>query len=134
VSWLTLLDYSFALTAQLVILRFGSYTIVSYSKLKNYSMDSQREIKSFDNAQDTSLRPVHIYVIYAFPSLPNSPPKIIDSFHFSSRIPPNMFRDKASILMEARAKRKPILATKVVGFGHVTVQPKAMKRMLGIRA
>ena len=60
--------------------------------------------------------------------------KTIDSFHIGSRIAPNMFRDKASILMEARAKRKPILATKVVGFGHVTVQPKAMKRMLGIRA
>jgi hypothetical protein len=60
--------------------------------------------------------------------------KIIDSFHISSRIPPNMFRDKASILMEARAKRKPSLATKVVGFGLVSVQPKAMKRMLGILA
>jgi hypothetical protein len=45
-----------------------------------------------------------------------------------------MFRDKASILMEARAKRQPSLATKVVGFGLVTVQPKAMKRMLGISA
>jgi len=45
-----------------------------------------------------------------------------------------MFRDHASILMEARAKRKPSLATKVVGFGLVTVQPKAMKRMFGVRA
>lgn len=60
--------------------------------------------------------------------------KIIDSFHISSRIPPNMFRDKASILMEARAKRKPSLATKVVGFGLVTVEQKAMKRMLAIPA
>jgi hypothetical protein len=60
--------------------------------------------------------------------------KIIDSFHISSRIPPNMFRDKASILMEARAKRKPSLATKVVGFGLVTVEQKAMKRMSAIHA
>jgi len=45
-----------------------------------------------------------------------------------------MFRDKASILMEARAKRKPILATEVVGFGLVTVEQKAMKRMLGVCA
>gem|GEM_PF-3352495 len=60
--------------------------------------------------------------------------KTIDSFHISSRIPPNMFRDKASILMEARAKRKPILATEVVGFGLVTVEQKAMKRMLGVCA
>jgi hypothetical protein len=45
-----------------------------------------------------------------------------------------MFRDHASILMEARSKRKPILATKVVGFGHVSVEQKAMKRMLAISA
>ena len=45
-----------------------------------------------------------------------------------------MFRDKASILMEARAKRKPSLATKVVGFGLVTVDQKAMKRMSAIHA
>ncbi len=45
-----------------------------------------------------------------------------------------MFRDKASILMEARSKRKPSLATKVVGFGLVTVDQKAMKRMLAIPA
>jgi hypothetical protein len=41
-----------------------------------------------------------------------------------------MFRDKASILMEAKSKRKPNLATKVAGFGHVTVTQKAMK-MIG---
>jgi len=38
-----------------------------------------------------------------------------------------MFRDKASILMEARAKRQPNLSTKVVGFGHAAVKQKAMK-------
>lgn len=35
-----------------------------------------------------------------------------------------MFRDKASILMEARAKRMPNFATAVVGFGLVSVQQK----------
>lgn len=45
-----------------------------------------------------------------------------------------MFRDKASILMEARAKRKPSLAAKAAGFGLVSVDQKAMKRMLRIRA
>jgi hypothetical protein len=49
-------------------------------------------------------------------------PKTIDTFSFSSRIPPNMFRDRASILMEAKAKRKPTSATSVVGFGHVSVE------------
>jgi hypothetical protein len=32
-----------------------------------------------------------------------------------------MFRDKASILMEAKSKRKPISATSVVGTGLVSV-------------
>jgi hypothetical protein len=32
-----------------------------------------------------------------------------------------MFRDKASILMEAKSKRKPISATLVVGIGLVSV-------------
>jgi hypothetical protein len=45
-----------------------------------------------------------------------------------------MFRDKASILMEARAKRKPNLTTTVVGFGLVTVEQKAMKRMPAVSA
>jgi hypothetical protein len=35
-----------------------------------------------------------------------------------------MFRDKASILMEAKAKRKPISATSVVGTGLVSVYQK----------
>jgi len=46
----------------------------------------------------------------------------IDTFCNSSRIPLNMFRDKASILMEARSKRMPNLATSVVGFGLVSVK------------
>jgi hypothetical protein len=48
--------------------------------------------------------------------------KIIDSFHFSSRILPNMFRDRASILMQAKAKRMPTSATSVAGFGLVSVK------------
>jgi hypothetical protein len=40
------------------------------------------------------------------------------------RIPPNMFRDKASILMEANAKRKPISTTSVVGIGLLSVDQK----------
>jgi len=53
--------------------------------------------------------------------------KIIDIFLMRSRIPPNMFRDKASILMEAKAKRKPISATAVVGIGLVSVKQKKDK-------
>jgi len=41
-----------------------------------------------------------------------------------SRIPSNMFRDKASILMEAKSKREPISATSVVGIGLVSVKQK----------
>ena len=48
----------------------------------------------------------------------------IDIFSVRSRIPPNMFRDKASILMEAKAKRQPISATLVVGIGLVSVHQK----------
>jgi hypothetical protein len=33
-----------------------------------------------------------------------------------------MFRDKASILMEAKSKRKPISATTVVGIGLLSVK------------
>jgi len=40
------------------------------------------------------------------------------------KIPPNMFRDKASILMEANAKRKPTSATSVVGTGLGSVDQK----------
>jgi hypothetical protein len=50
--------------------------------------------------------------------------QIIDIFHIASRIAPNMFRDKASILMEAKSKRKPISATSVVGTGLLSVQQK----------
>ena len=50
--------------------------------------------------------------------------QIIDIFIMRSRIPPNMFRDKASILMEAKSKRKPISATSVVGTGLVSVHQK----------
>jgi len=41
-----------------------------------------------------------------------------------------MFRDKASILMEAKAKREPVSATKVVGIGLVSVQQKKDKHLL----
>jgi hypothetical protein len=50
--------------------------------------------------------------------------KIIDIFHIAVRIRPNMFRDRASILMEAKSKRKPISATSVVGIGLVSVKQK----------
>jgi hypothetical protein len=39
-----------------------------------------------------------------------------------------MFRDRASILMEARAKRKPISTTSVVGFGLVSVEQEIKTR------
>jgi hypothetical protein len=45
----------------------------------------------------------------------------IDIFRMGGRIPPNMFRDRASILMQAKAKRQPNSATQVVGFGLVSV-------------
>jgi len=48
--------------------------------------------------------------------------QIIDSFHIDSKILFNMFRDRASILMEAKAKRKPFSTTPVVGNGHVSVE------------
>ncbi len=48
--------------------------------------------------------------------------KTLDSFHLRSRIRPNMFRDRAAILMEAKAKRLPSSATSVVGFGLVSVE------------
>jgi len=51
-----------------------------------------------------------------------NPLESIDSFHFSSKIQPNMFRDRASILMQAKAKRMPTSATSVVGFGLVSVK------------
>jgi hypothetical protein len=51
----------------------------------------------------------------------------IDIFIRRSRIPPNMFRDRASILMETKAKREPISATTVVGIGLVSVKQKKDK-------
>jgi hypothetical protein len=38
-----------------------------------------------------------------------------------------MFRDRAAILMEAKAKRKPSSATPVVGFGLVSVKQDKVK-------
>jgi hypothetical protein len=38
-----------------------------------------------------------------------------------------MYRDRASILMEAKSKRKPISATSVVGIGLVSVHQKKDK-------
>jgi hypothetical protein len=38
-----------------------------------------------------------------------------------------MFRDKASILMEAKSKRKPSSATPVAGFGLVLVKQEKEK-------
>jgi len=55
---------------------------------------------------------------------PNGYFKSLDIFQMGSRIPLNMFRDKASILMEAKSKRKPISATSVVGIGLVSVKQK----------
>jgi hypothetical protein len=56
--------------------------------------------------------------------------KTIDIYFMRSRILPNMFRDRASILMEAKAKRKPISATAVVGIGLVSVKQKKDKAPL----
>jgi len=53
--------------------------------------------------------------------------KIIDIFSTTSRIAPNMFRDHASILMEAKAKRKPNSATAVAGFGLFLVEQENEK-------
>ena len=55
--------------------------------------------------------------------------KIIDIFHMGSRIRPNMFRDHASILMEAKSKRKPTFTTSVVGSGHVSVKQEIGKHL-----
>jgi len=41
-----------------------------------------------------------------------------------------MFRDHASILMEAKSKRKPTFTTSVVGFGHVLVNQEKGKGLL----
>ena len=56
--------------------------------------------------------------------------KSIDIFLLRSKIPPNMFSDRASILMEAKSKRKPISATSVVGTGLVLVKQKKDKLLL----
>ena len=56
--------------------------------------------------------------------------KIIDISSMRSRILPNMFRDRASILMEAKSKRKPTFTTSVVGSGHVSVKQEIGKVLL----
>ncbi len=56
--------------------------------------------------------------------------EIIDIFNKRSKILPNMFRDKASILMEAKSKRKPNSATSVVGFGLVLRKQEKEKKLL----
>jgi hypothetical protein len=43
---------------------------------------------------------------------------------------PIMFRDRASILMEAKSKRKPMFTTSVVGSGHVLVNQEKSKDSL----
>jgi len=48
----------------------------------------------------------------------------------SSKIQPNMFRDEVSILMEAKAKRKPSSATSVVGFGLVLIKQESDNKLL----
>jgi hypothetical protein len=55
--------------------------------------------------------------------------KRIDTLFISSTILPNMFRDQASILMEANSKRKPSPATPVVGFGLVLVHQEIDKNL-----
>jgi hypothetical protein len=61
---------------------------------------------------------------------PNGSYKIIDISFMRSRIRPNMFRDRASILMEAKSKRKPTFTTSVVGSGHVSVEQEKGKDLL----
>jgi hypothetical protein len=56
--------------------------------------------------------------------------KRIDTWFNSSKIQLNMFRDKASILMEAKSKRKPSSATSVVGFGLVLIKQEKEKESL----
>ncbi len=48
--------------------------------------------------------------------------KTIDIFCLVGKILPNMFRDHAAILMEAKAKRLPNSAISVAGFGLVLVK------------
>jgi hypothetical protein len=50
--------------------------------------------------------------------------KIVDIFFSRCKIAPNMYRDHASLLMEAKSKRKPISATLVAGIGLVSVNQK----------
>jgi hypothetical protein len=54
----------------------------------------------------------------------------IDISSYAGRILPNMFRDHASILMEAKSKRKPTFTTAVVGSGHVSVNQEKGKDLL----
>jgi hypothetical protein len=61
------------------------------------------------------------------PQMGTLPVERIDTLLNSSKIQPNMFRDKASILMEAKSKRKPSSATSVVGFGLVLIKQEKEK-------
>ncbi len=65
-----------------------------------------------------------------FPQMGTLFVKAIDTFLNSSKIQPNMFRDQASILMEAKSKRKPSSATSVVGFGLVLIKQERDKDLL----
>ena len=56
--------------------------------------------------------------------------KRVDTLLSGSKIQPNMFRDRASILMEAKSKRKPGSATDVVGFGLVLVKQEIDRILL----
>jgi hypothetical protein len=56
--------------------------------------------------------------------------KTIDTLLNSSKIQPNMSRDQASILMEAKSKRKPSSATSVVGFWACLVEQEKDKESL----
>ena len=48
----------------------------------------------------------------------------------SSKIQPNMFRDQASILMEAKAKRKPSLwRWSAIGFGLVLIKQERKSKL-----
>ena len=72
--------------------------------------------------------PIKLFVyLLTFDEFQKSTRKIIDIFHAASRIAPNMFRDHASILMEAKAKRKPNTATAVAGFGLFLVEQENEK-------
>jgi hypothetical protein len=65
-----------------------------------------------------------------FPQMGTLFAKRVDTLFNRSKIRLNMFRDKASILMEAKSKRKPSSATSVVGFGLVLIKQEKDKESL----